>query len=412
MYKRILIPISIFLVPICSCQWAFAQQKLQDDGKRSRSFFIRSLTRIADPVLLALSDNTLKKKMPIEARSGVTDRQQYSHLEAFGRLTAGMAPWLELGAGDSEEGKIRAKYIRIVQRCIDHATDPDAPDFMNFNKGKQPLVDAAFLAQALLRAPGQLWAPLSATTKKNVLNALRSTKVIQPYNSNWLLFSAMVETALLKFEGVGDTAVITHAINMHFRWYKGDGAYGDGENFHWDYYNSFVIQPMLVEILNELVLMGYGNTRQYDTILKRAVRYAVIQERMISPEGTYPVIGRSLAYRFGAFQSLSQITLLKKLPASLPPAQVRAALTAVVKKQLDAPGIFDKNGFLQIGMVGHQPGLGETYISTGSLYLCAQVFLILGLPPDDECWTGADRDWTSKKVWKGEAAEIDHAIKD
>lgn len=273
-------------------------------------------------------------------------------------------------------------------------------------------MDAAFLAQALLRAPGQLWAPLSATTKKNVLNALRSPKVIQPYNSNWLLFSAMVETALLKLEGLGDTAVITHAINMHFRRYKGDGAYGDGENFHWDYYNSFVIQPMLVEILNELVLMGYGNTRQYDTILKRAVRYAVIQERRISPEGTYPVIGRSLAYRFGAFQSLSQITLLKKLPASLPPAQVRAALTAVVKKQLDAPGTFDKNGFLQIGMVGHQPGLGETYISTGSLYLCAQVFLVLGLPPDDECWTGADRDWTSKKVWKGEAAEIDHAIKD
>jgi len=27
----------------------------------------------------------------------------------------------------------------------------------------------------------------------------------------------------------------------HESWYKGDGAYGDGSDFHWDYYNSYVI---------------------------------------------------------------------------------------------------------------------------------------------------------------------------
>jgi hypothetical protein len=40
---------------------------------------------------------------------------------------------------------------------------------------------------------------------------------------------------------------VTTAVNVHETWYKGDGFYGDGPDFHWDYYNSFVIQPMLLE---------------------------------------------------------------------------------------------------------------------------------------------------------------------
>lgn len=389
---------------------AFSQVKKTVNATAQRNYLVQSLTRIADPVLLALSKNELKKLMPVEAKAGVTDRPQFTYLEAFGRLTAGMAPWLSLGADNTTEGVIRKNYIDILQRCIDNATNPSAPDFMNFNKGKQPLVDAAFLAQGILRAPKQLWEPLPEETKKNVLSALRSSKVITPYNSNWLLFSAMVEVALLKLEGKGDTSVIEHALRQHYRWYKGDGAYGDGENFHWDYYNSFVIQPMMVEVLAVMNELGYPKKGIYDTVLKRAIRYAAIQERMISPEGTYPVIGRSLAYRFGAFQSLSQIALLKKLSPEIKPQQVRAALYTLVKRQIEAPGTFDSKGWLKIGMYGQQPDIGESYISTGSLYLCSQVFLILGLPATDEFWQGADIDWTSKKVWKGEKVPIDHAI--
>ena len=36
----------------------------------------------------------------------------------------------------------------------------------------------------------------------------------------------------------------------HKAWYIGDGLNGDGPEFHWDYYNSFVIQPMFVEALD------------------------------------------------------------------------------------------------------------------------------------------------------------------
>ena len=345
--------------------------------------------------------------MPVECAPGTLEgRKQVTYLEAFGRLLAGMAPWLELGPDDTAEGKLRKKYLDLALQGLHNATDPAAADYMNFNKGGQPLVDAAFLSQALLRAPTQLWEKLDKVTQQNMITALKSSRVIRPYESNWLLFSAMVEAALLKFDGAADQMRIDYAVRQHMKWYKGDGIYGDGENFHYDYYNSFVIQPMLVEILQTT-----GNEKEiYKEVLKRAQRYAAIQERLISAEGTFPAIGRSLAYRFGAFQSLAQTALTKSLPAEVKPQQVRAALYTVIKKQIEAPGTFDDKGWLQIGFYGHQPSIGEIYISTGSLYLCSQGFLILGLNAADDFWKGPDAEWTQRKIWNGRAIPIDHSI--
>ena len=376
-------------------------------GVAQRAYLVKTLCKIADPVLVALSKNELKKTMPVECAPGTLEgRKQVTYLEAFGRLLAGMAPWLELGPDDTAEGKLRKKYLDLALQGLHNATDPAAADYMNFNKGGQPLVDAAFLSQALLRAPTQLWEKLDKATQQNVITALKSSRVIRPYESNWLLFSAMVEAALLKFDGAADQMRIDYAVRQHMKWYKGDGIYGDGENFHYDYYNSFVIQPMLMEILQTT-----GNEKEiYKEVLKRAQRYAAIQERLISAEGTFPAIGRSLAYRFGAFQSLAQTALTKSLPAEVKPQQVRAALYTVIKKQIEAPGTFDDKGWLQIGFYGHQPSIGEIYISTGSLYLCSQGFLILGLNATDDFWKGPDAEWTQRKIWNGRAIPIDHSI--
>jgi len=148
----------------------------------------------------------------------------------------------------------------------------------------------------------------------------------------------------------------------------------------------------------------------YDTVLSRAQRYGQLLERQISPEGTFPPTGRSLAYRFGAFQLLAQLALQKNLPASLTPAQVRCALGAVIQKNINMPGTFDSQGFLNIGFAGHQPSIGENYISTGSLYLCAAIFLPLGLPANDQFWTAKEEQWTAKKIYQGIDLSADKAI--
>ncbi|MCH7410522.1 DUF2264 domain-containing protein [Belliella sp. DSM 111904] len=376
-----------------------------------RSLFIDQLTKIADPVLVNLSQDRLKATMPIEvAPNAYGDRDKVTYLEAFGRLVAGMAPWLELGPDETTEGKLREKYILMIHQSLKHATDPKANDFMNFTDHGQPLVDAAFLAQGLLRAPTQLWERLDEVTKRQTIDALRATRKISPYYSNWLLFTGMIEAALLKFDGDGDMVRIAYALNKHKEWYLGDGVYGDGPDFHFDYYNSFVIQPMLLDISKTLLETGKGNKLDYELFLKRAQRYAAIQERLISPEGTYPVIGRSMAYRFGAFQALSQVALWEKLPEGVSPAQVRGAILAIVNKHFESETMFDQNGWLKLGFNGAQPEIAEPYISTGSLYLCAQVFLVLGLPEQSSFWADPAESWTQRKIWGGQKVIIDKAI--
>jgi hypothetical protein len=148
-----------------------------------------------------------------------------------------------------------------------------------------------------------------------------------------------------------------------------------------------------------------------DEVCRRASRYATVQERLISPEGTYPLIGRSLTYRFGAFHALAQIAYKHLLEPELSPAQVRCALSAVIKRVCSFSDMFDENGWLKIGVCGYQPSMAESYISTASQYLCTTVFLPLGLPENDEFWSSENADWTSKKLWAGEDMKCDHAAK-
>ncbi len=362
-------------------------------------------------MLEALSQGKLKEKMPVECKPGmVEDRKRVTYLEAFGRLMAGMAPWLELGPDDTSEGRAREEFIGLAQQSMKMAVDPNSPDFMNFTTGGQPLVDAAFLAHAILRAPNVLWKQLDAETQKNLVAAMKSSRVIVPYYSNWLLFSAMVEAFLLFAGEQWDAMRVDLVVKKHMEWYVGDGVYGDGAQFHWDYYNSYVIQPMLVDVLKETLKHSDRYQQTYKTVLDRAKRYAEIQERLISPEGTFPAIGRSLPYRFGAFQHLSQMALQHHLPEELSPAQVRCALTTVIRRMYEMPGTFDANGWLTIGFAGHQPDIAERYISTGSVYLCSVGLLALGLPSNDPFWADEDALWTSQKIWQGENVEADHAI--
>ncbi|MDJ0367492.1 DUF2264 domain-containing protein [Hymenobacter sp. H14-R3] len=377
-----------------------------------RQYWLQTLLRVADPVLLALEKRELHAQMPVEsAANEQAGRRKVSHLEALGRLLAGLAPWLETEAPPAELAR-QARYRELARRGIAAGVDPASPDFMNFTQERQPVVDAAFLAHALLRAPTQLWAQLPAATQQQLVAALLSTRVIKPGYNNWLLFSAIIEAALLKFTGTCDEMRLDYALRQHQAWYKGDGIYGDGPDFHWDYYNSYVIQPMLLTITRTLVAAGKGDKAFADKVLARAQRYAVVQERLICADGSFATFGRSLAYRCGAFQLLGQVALQGELPPALPPGQVRAALTAVIHRTLDAPGTFDAAGWLRIGLCGHQPSIGENYISTGSLYLCAVGFLPLGLPVTNAFWTSAPLPWTSQKIWSGVDVPTDHAYKE
>jgi hypothetical protein len=362
--------------------------------------------------LSSLAENKLKVSMPVEVRSPelLASRSKFTYLEGFGRLMCGIAPWLELPHDSSKEGQVRQRIYSLARRSLANAVNPKSNDYMNFSEGAQPLVDAAFLALALLRSP-RLWSDSDVEVKRNVMTALRQTRSIKPFPNNWLLFSALIEVFFLSIGEEYDKMRIDYALREHEQWYKGDGIFGDGPEFHWDYYNSYVIQPFMRAILDKVASVNKDYATLGEKFSKIAARYAVIQERLIASDGSFPAIGRSLAYRSGAFHHLANEAFLGQLPKELVPGQVRNALTAVIVKTLSHESNFYGNGWLTIGLSGHQRQLAEDYISTGSLYLCATAFLPLGLNPKDEFWTSPVSDWTSKRIWNRRDVKADSALK-
>lgn len=372
----------------------------------TRKYWIDELHRMTLPVFENLANGTLHEALPCRFY-GKSDRTPFGMLEAFGRSFCGFGPFLNDFPRDKEEERLVEKDRELLIRCLDRATDPDSPDFMNFNKDSQPLVDAAFLAHGLLRS-GSFALTLPEKLKRQIISALESSRVIVPGANNWILFSSMVEAGIHRLGGECDVMRVVYGVRQFEQWYKGDGMYGDGQDFHMDYYNSFVIHPMLVDAAREFSDEIPGIENSIERIERNAARYAVILEHLISPEGTYPYFGRSICYRYGAFQMLSQ-AMLEQLKGSPDPAAVRCSLTSVIRR-INNSGIYDKDGWLLHGIYGEQPALAEDYICTGSLYLASTVYLPVGLPESDPFWASPDAPWTSLAVTRGENVKRDHAI--
>ncbi len=380
------------------------------NGSQDRAYWVALSTKIARPVLQSLAENKLHQQIP--KHEWEKKRWRFSPQEAFARTLAGMAPWLELGLDDTAEGRLRAQYITLAVAALTNATTPGSADFMDFSRRSQALVEAAYISHALLRAPKQLWGRLTPEAQANVITALKASRTIKPAQNNWLLFPAMVETALWQFTGEYNQEPIDYAIKKHKEWYAGDGTYGDGRDFAWSYYNSYSIHPMLLDILRVAHEKGDPHGEFYLTEILRAQRYAAVLERMISPEATFPVIGRSSAYRIAAFQLLGQVFLQDIPPPGLSPGSARAAMTAVMRRMMEAPGTFDARGWLQLGAVGHQPGIHEHYNSTGALYISMVAFLPLGLPPSHAFWAEPGTEWTQMRIWSGAPEKADTAYEE
>ena len=385
--------------------------KAQTDNS-DRQLWLNYMDKISRPVMMNLAEDKLKEVMPAVMAPHIDnaeERSKVKYLEAFGRTFSGIAPWINSEGGSKQEVSLRNEYRQWALKAIANAVNPSSKDYMKW-EGGQPLVDASFLALGLIRCPWA-WHHLDSVVQKQVVSAFILTRNTVPVYSNWLLFSAMIETFFCKYDLIYDPVRIDYAVREFSQhWYVGDGMFSDGMNFHLDYYNSYVIQPYLAVVLE--IISKKRNTYNHfiEPFNKIKKRYAEIQERLINTDGSFPVTGRSIVYRGGAFQHLADMSLRKALPASLKAAQVRCALTAVIKKTLDAPSNFDKAGWLNIGLSGSQPGIADFYITTGSLYLCTEIFLPLGLPDTDEFWSAPPLPWTSVKAWSGQDIPADHSL--
>ncbi len=390
-------------------------KKKTEKVKSDRELWAGILYQMAAPVLSNMSEGKLQENMLVELSPTWDGRdKRVTYMECFGRLMAGLASWLSLPDDDTAEGKQRKQLREWALKSYAQSVDPESKDYLLWRKEGQPLVDAAYIAESFLRGYDALWVPLDDLTKQRYIAEFQQLRRVDPPYTNWLLFSSTVECFLKKAGAQTDYYRITSALRKVDEWYVGDGWYSDGEDFAFDYYNSFVIHPMYVECLEVMTNGGKQNIwnvkgGNFPNALKRMQRFGMILERFVSPEGTFPVFGRSITYRTGVLQPLALLSLRGWLPKELPAGQVRAAMTAVIQRMFGDNRNFNAEGYLTLGFNGSQPNISDWYTNNGSLYLASLAFLPLGLPADAPFWTDAPQPWTSKKAWGGEDFPKDHA---
>jgi len=381
-----------------------------------RRYMVDLLARMAEPVLGPMSEGRLQTAFAPELSPTWDGRNpKVAYLECFGRLISGIAPWLALPDDDTPEGRLRARLRRQAVASYAHSVDPASPDYLLWRNEGQPLVDSAYFTNAFLRAPKQLWEPLDTATKQRVVREIQGLRRVSPPYTNWLLFAAMNEAFLLSIGEQWDPVRIDLAVRKINEWYVGDGWYADGPRFHFDHYGSYVIHPMLVEILEVLAASGakfnsLNATELLEQAYKRMQRFGEHLERLIGPDGSYAPIGRSLTYRTAVFQPLGLLAWRKRLPASLPEGQVRAATLAAQRAIFRNPTNFNAKGYLTIGFAGHQATLGDIYSNAGSMYIASESLIALGLPAQDSYWTAPAMPWTTRKAFAGEPFPKDYYV--
>jgi len=412
-HTRLLVLVVLSVLPIIGLQ----AKKKQTVKQTDREYWCEQAYKMASPVLSNMSRGELQKNMALELSPTWDGRdKKVAYMECFGRLMAGIAPWLALADDDTPEGKQRKQLREWALQSYKNAVNPQSPDYLLWRKEGQTLVDAAYVAESFIRAYNALWKPLDDTTKQRYIEEFTQLRRIDPPYTNWLLFSATIESFLAKVGAPYDMYRVNSAIRKVEEWYVGDGWYSDGPSFAFDYYSSYVFHPMYLETLKNMVDAKARSRIDYDKYyqreLKRAQKFSIVLERFISPEGTYPVIGRSTPYRMAALQPLALIAWYKQLPKDLPNGQVRAALTKVMHRMMDQQDNYNAGGYLTIGFCGSQPNTADWYTNNGSLYMTSLAFMPLGLPPTDPFWSDEAQPWTQVKAWGGQPFPKDHQWKD
>jgi hypothetical protein len=207
----------------------------------------------------------------------------------------------------------------------------------------------------------------------------------------------MNEALLMTLQQPWDRMRVDYALRELQSWYLGDGTYGDGPHFHWDFYNSFVIQPYLLQLM-DLSLTNHQPGPPCAHQSTSAPNAAAI--RALIADGS--TRNRPLHHtRCGAPPPFDAARLASRRSATT----TRCALSAIIGEPLAQPAFSD--GWPR-SSAGHQPA-SANHISTGSLYLCSAAWLPLGLPPADPFWSQPPHPWTSQTIWSGNNLQADHA---
>lgn len=135
-FKSIMMTLVLALVPFMGIS---AKKKTVQQS--DRQYWCSLAYKMAQPVLENMAKGELQKNMQTEFSPSFDNRnRKVLYMECFGRLMAGVAPWLTLPDDATAEGKQRKQLREWALASYKNAVDPQNPDYLCWGIGGQNLL--------------------------------------------------------------------------------------------------------------------------------------------------------------------------------------------------------------------------------------------------------------------------------
>lgn len=335
---------------------------------RTRTDLQRAVCDLFTPLLPHFSRGGARVKL---GSSGVFFSDAAEELEGFARPLWGIVP-LVMGGG-------RFEHWERYRTGLANGTDPGHPEFWGCAECDQRQVEMAAIGFALAFVPEQIWEPLTAQTRENVVRWLDRINRFSPHANNWQFFRVLVNLGLARVGYGFDEVAQRESLEMLESHYLGDGWYQDGLTGHTDYYIPWAYHTYG---------LIYAKARHHVPEIaaayrQRARRFAEDFQHWFDPRGAAVPFGRSLTYRFA--QACFWGALVFADEEALPWGRIKGLYLRHLREWARHP-ISDRDGVLSIGYGYQNLLMSEPYNSSGSPYWAMKFFLALAAPPDHPFW--------------------------
>jgi hypothetical protein len=320
---------------------------------------------------------------------GAPDGLVIEGLEAFARMSVAWGAWLGL-----DENGVRVGYegestdvLELVVRGLLDGTRSDGPFAWGpIEDRDQRIVEAAELATALWLGRTRLVPALGPDGLRQVVDWTAQVHDRDVYDDNWVLFPSIVATVTRGLGGRVADRRIDEGIDAMLARYAGDGWYADGPGHAFDQYSGWAVHWHLMLWAR---IDGHRRPRIARVVERRFRTYLRATVPLLAADGSRPLMGRSLGYRFAAAAPVALAALLRvdALDAGL----ARRIASGIVRHDIEAGAIDPDTGWLRRGIAGERPDVCERYMSRGAVAWAAHALVALGVPSGDPFWRARER---------------------
>lgn len=296
-------------------------------------------------------------------------------VEGFSRPLWGLVPLWK--SGHEIDG-----FSEIYVKGITAGTDKNSGEYWgDYHDGDQRFVEMAAMAYGLIFTPERIWEPLTDSAKDNFAKWLYGINDFKVWDSNWIFFRVLVNTALKKLGRKYSEEKLESDLARIEEFYIGDGWYRDGVQGQKDYYIPFAIH---FYSLIYAIAMEKDDPERCARFKARAEGFAKEFIYWFADNGAALPYGRSLTYRFAQICFWSACLLAGVYPFEV--GVIKGIIVRNLKYWFDTDEIFDAGHVLTVGYKYANLMMGEHYNAPGSPYWGMKTFAFLMLPDEHEFW--------------------------